>query len=359
MSISKVAKLAGVSNSTVSRVINNHPRVAPETAKSVRKAMRTLDYTPSDRRPGPKPSLRTRTGATTVAFLVFGTARNRTTPAFERLLNGVSLASSSYNLNLLFAQAQNPEEMPARLMDSNVNGLLLHGVLPSPAIRQQLQRIPTVWLMGNRSRPEWGDQVMPDGYEIGELAAKFLVQRGHKELAFFDLDSEHWAFRVYGHAFASIGASLGATVHELQQKRQLSDDYWQPYTSNATEALIDRYAALQTKPTGIFVADDMQAAMIQPALQRRGFDVRPGGIEIVSCNNEQPYLMGLSPRPTSIDIRAENIGRRGVEQLVWRLEHPEVVERTTIAVQPVITDAMGEAESVKTEGASVAGGVEV
>ena len=46
MSINKVAKLAGVSSSTVSRVINNHPRVAPETAQNVRKAMQELNYTP-------------------------------------------------------------------------------------------------------------------------------------------------------------------------------------------------------------------------------------------------------------------------------------------------------------------------
>src|SRR5205823_13632548 len=54
MSIFDVADLARVSSSTVSRVINNHPRVAPETAQSVRKAMKTLGYTPSERRPGPK-----------------------------------------------------------------------------------------------------------------------------------------------------------------------------------------------------------------------------------------------------------------------------------------------------------------
>jgi DNA-binding LacI/PurR family transcriptional regulator len=80
MSITRVAKLAGVSSSTVSRVINNHPRVAPETAEAVRKAMEKLNYTPSDRRPGPKPSLRTRTGAANIAFLVLAppaTARRR------------------------------------------------------------------------------------------------------------------------------------------------------------------------------------------------------------------------------------------------------------------------------------------
>ena len=51
-----VAREADVSYQTVSRVINNHPRVAPKTAQSVRAAMQNLGYTPSDRRPGPKPS---------------------------------------------------------------------------------------------------------------------------------------------------------------------------------------------------------------------------------------------------------------------------------------------------------------
>lgn len=348
MSINQVAKLAGVSNSTVSRVINNHPRVAPETEKAVRKAMKTLDYKPSDRRPGPKPSLRTRTGATTIAFLVFGTSQNRTTPAFERLLNGVSLASSSYNLNLLFAQVPNPDELPLRIADSNVNGLLLHGALPSPAVRSQLQRIPTLWLMGNRRRPEWGDQVMPDGYEIGELAARYLIARGHKNLAYFDLDAGHWAFRVYGHAFSAVAGDAGAQIHQFEQKRQNSGDYWQPYSAESVDALVDRYCQMTDRPTGIFVADDMQVASIQPALQRRGVEVGPGSVELISCNNEAPYLMGLSPRPASIDIRAETIGRRGIEQLVWRLEHPHTVERMTITVEPVIAGSPESTEEPST-----------
>ena len=70
MPISEVAKLAGVSSSTVSRVINNHPSVAPETVTSVRNAMQQLGYAPSERRPGPKPSFRSRTGTANIAFLV-------------------------------------------------------------------------------------------------------------------------------------------------------------------------------------------------------------------------------------------------------------------------------------------------
>src|SRR5215204_4648349 len=116
MSITRVAKLAGVSSSTVSRVINNHPRVAPDTAEAVRKAMATLSYTPSDRRPGPKPSLRTRTGAANIAFLVLGTSGNRTTPAFEGLLHGVSLGANQHDLNLVFTHVPDAEHLSSRVM---------------------------------------------------------------------------------------------------------------------------------------------------------------------------------------------------------------------------------------------------
>ena len=227
MSITRVAKLAGVSSSTVSRVINNHPRVAPETAESVRKAMEKLGYTPSDRRPGPKPSLRTRTGASNIAFLVLGTARNRATPAFEGLVHGVSLATNQHDLNFIFTHSPDPNQLPQRLVSDRIDGVLLHGALPGPEVRERLRKLPAVWLMGNRRRPEWGDQVMPDGYEVGELAAKHLVSRGHKRLAFLNLDSGHWALRLFGHAFCSFGTDAGAETTCLEQPRELTSGYWQ------------------------------------------------------------------------------------------------------------------------------------
>ena len=341
MSIIRVAKLAGVSSSTVSRVMNNHPRVAPQTAESVRKAMEKLGYTPSDRRPGPKPSLRTRTGAANIAFLALGTARHRATPAFEGLVHGVSLSTSQHDLNLIFTHSPDPDQLPPRIVSDRIDGVLLHGALPGKDVRERLRKLPAVWLMGNRRRPEWGDQVMPDSYEVGELAAKSLLSRGHKRLAFLNLDSGHWALRLYGHAFCATAIEAGAEAKSIEQERQLTSGYWQEYSQESVEALVKRYLALAQKPTGVFVADDMQVAMIQPALQRHGVKIGPGEVEIVSCNNEKPYLVGLHPKPTEIDIRAESIGRHGVEQLIWRLEHPKVVERIVTTIEPFIVPADG------------------
>ena len=55
MSIVDVAKRAGVSVATVSRVINDFPGVSPRTARQVRTAMKELLYVPAPIRPGPKP----------------------------------------------------------------------------------------------------------------------------------------------------------------------------------------------------------------------------------------------------------------------------------------------------------------
>lgn len=344
MSITRVAKLAGVSSSTVSRVINNHPRVAPETAEAVRKAMQQLNYTPSDRRPGPKPSSsHSRNGGTaSIAFLVLGTSRNRATPAFEQLLHGLSTACAQHDLNLVFTHVANPEELPARVMAQKIDGLLLHGTAPSKAVRDRLRRLPTVWVMGNRRRPDWGDQVMPDGYEVGELAARYLLDRGHKHLAFLNLDADHWLLRMYGHAFCATASDAGAKADAIEQPRESSPNYWQEYAPETVDALVRRYLAISPRPTGIFVADDMQAAVLQPALQRHGVEFTDGKVELISCNNEKPYLVGLSPHPAEIDIRVESIGRRAVEQLLWRLDHPSVPERIVTTVEPFVVLPNGQ-----------------
>lgn len=335
MSISKVAELAGVSSSTVSRVINNHPRVAPETAKAVRAAMEKLDYTPSERRPGPKPGSRSRTATLNIGFLTLGTSQSRATPAFQDLLRGVSDTLIKNGMDLVFSHVTEPAELTSRLADRKLDGLLLHGSLARPIEPAVVRNLPVVWLMGNRARPTFGDQVLPDAYGEGEIAANYLVSRGHKHLAYLNLDRGHWPFRVAAHALAAVASELGAVGHVVEQTREDSIvNYWPEHTPHAADALVDRLLQIDPVPTGLFIADDMQTALLQPALIRRGIEIGPGKTEIISANNETPYLVGLSPRPASIDIRVETIGRRGVEQLIWRIDHRNVPERIIMAVEP-------------------------
>jgi DNA-binding LacI/PurR family transcriptional regulator len=97
-------------------------------------------------------------------------------------------------------------------------------------------------------------------------------------------------------------------------------------------------------PSGLFIAEDRLVPLIDAVLSRRGVKIGHGrDAEIISCNNERPYLIGLSAVPATIDIRAESIGRRAVEQLVWRLRNPNVRERIRSMVEPVLVEPPAQA----------------
>lgn len=344
MSIVEVARLAGVSNSTVSRVINNHPRVLPETADAVRAAMAQLKYTPSERRPGPKrgPRAKSKPRALTIGLFVLGSPADRATPGFEQLMRGVSRGVDQLGVKFVYQQLPDPEQLVSHLQHTPVDGLLLHGLLPSVAVRDRLKHYPTVWLMGNRRRPEWGDQVMPDSYEIGDRAARYLLSLGHRHLAFLNLDQNHWPFRVASQSFATAAREAGATVAALTRCRDEKSP-WPASAAAAAEAVVGEFLSLSPRPTGLFIAEDVQVALLQPALQRAGLVIEPGKTDLISCNNERPYLMGLTPTPAEVDIRVETIGFRGVERLLWRIRNVGVAERMITAVEPVVIDPRGQA----------------
>src|SRR5215212_638411 len=103
MTMQRLAKLAGVSTSTVSRVINDRRNVAPETIAAVRRVMHQFSMTPAPRlRPRDRAAVRA-SKPSTIAFLVFGTSGAHPAPAFERLLRGVSDASSQHDVSLTFS----------------------------------------------------------------------------------------------------------------------------------------------------------------------------------------------------------------------------------------------------------------
>ena len=345
MSIIEVAKLAGVSNSTVSRVINNYPRVSPDAAKAVREAMETLNYQPSENRPGPKPRSRVvedGNGAT-IGFFVFNAAIEGPTPAFEALMRGIAMGVSQFNLRLVYQHITDLDTLPQQVQDGGIDGLLLHGTVPLAAAPEALRRLPTVWLMGNRRRPEWGDQVMPDTYDIGAKAAKYLLSRGHKRLAFLNLDSNHWPHRVTGQSFAAAARDGGGTCDLVEGSR--TDDAAAHWTNDAVvraNELVEKFLTLSPRPTGLHVANDMQLSVLQPALQRAGVTIGPGGVDLIGCNNERPYLLSLRPAPAEIDLHPQAIGLRGVERLLWRLSHRDAPERMVTAVEPTVLTPEGD-----------------
>lgn len=336
MSLIKVAAAAGVSASTVSRVLNDHHGVSPQTAETVRQAMKKIDFTPASRRRTRRSGQLPSEQAQTIGFLVFGTSGQHAAPAFTHLLRGVSIGASENDLELFVSFVSNPDELPGRVLEQRVGGLLLHGEQPSEAVESQLRGLPTVWLMANRFPPRWGDQVMPDNTLIGRLAADYLLQRGCRDCVYLSAAAPAWGLQVRELAFCQHISDAGAEVRVLRSSLESPADFWQ-FDSAAARNLAEQFAALRPRPRGLFVAEDRHVPTVYAALSAAGISVGEGrDVQLVSCNNEMPYLDHLNPAPATLDIRAESIGRRGVEQLLWRIEHRTVHERIRKLVEPAL-----------------------
>ena len=71
------------------------------------------------------------------------------------------------------------------------------------------------------------------------------------------------------------------------------------------------------------------------SLARRGLAVG-SDVSMISCNNERSLLSNLHPGLTSIDIHADFIGRRAVDQLLWRIAHPLEPNTVQLLAEPTL-----------------------
>jgi DNA-binding LacI/PurR family transcriptional regulator len=106
VTLEEVARVAGVSRATVSRVVNGNPRVAPDVRRSVERAVDRLGYIPN---PAAR-SLATRRSQSIGLVIAEPPGRLFEEPFFPRLLRGIGAALSSRELQLVLLMPQSPDE---------------------------------------------------------------------------------------------------------------------------------------------------------------------------------------------------------------------------------------------------------
>jgi len=333
--IKDVATLAGVSLGTASRVMNRHPAVSPVNVDKVLRAARELGYKRLRRAAG-APVLRS--GA--IGLVLLGLDRTLATlPVVAAVLHSVQAAAANQGADLLVVELPNFDRVPNFIGRNAVDGLIvkgpLMGRLPEPgsnACCDRLRMLPTVWVLGRPSR-SWGDHCGPDNWAIGKLAAESLSASGHRRLAFINARAEHSMFDERQAAFEWHARRLGAQVGSYT----LPSDPRLPQGAERGEQAMTRLLrrAMRSKrpPTAIFVPGDSMAVLLYRACATLGLAVGRD-LAVLSCNHEPPLTAGLSPSLATVDVHAEHIGRRAVEQLCWRLSHREEPSTCELLVAP-------------------------
>jgi len=331
MSIARVAQAANVSYATAWRIINNQRGGSEEAIAAVREAMGVLGYDPGvakrgrGRRPRIADGIRTRN----IALLHFRPNSNIS----SSVLSCVHRMLAECNLNLIFAHCPTHDGLPQAVRSGNVDGILGYGQFPAEAAGGNVRKIPAVWMMtrDDSSPDPWGDRVKPDHSSIGELAAQYLLGRGHKVVAYLNPDTDFNIYQQRLTSFRSALESIGAKPAVYSSSG--TDDF-----NVEAERLVEQWIKASPRPTGIFVPVDRVTLFIYRHLERRG--IAPGRVvDIVSGDNEKELLSLMRPPPASIDLNREMIARLAVERLLWRMKNGTSSPSVVTTVSPTMNTA--------------------
>lgn len=346
--ITDVAKAAGVAVGTVSRVFNNHADVNAEIREHVLSTARKLGYTRLRQRKRPADSNGGTPRHGNIGIVIFGMEDTLAQlPVVSSALQGIEHELSTLGWNLMLANIPNGDRVPPFLAERRVEGLILKGPnqgdLPREGENELLRHIyglPHIWLMG-RLPGARGDHCNFDTNAAGRLAARHLAEKGHRRVAFLNPKPGQNQFENVKAAFVVSCERLGlhASLLEVAPPSQLT---W-PLPATTHQSNVDQLIAdwqsspAKSRPTALFVPSDRTATQVYTALERR--KLKPGtDVSIISCNNEKSLVANLEPGLTTIDVHAEVIGRRAVDQLLWRIQNLHDLHPLQILVEPTLVE---------------------
>jgi len=156
---------------------------------------------------------------------------------------------------------------------------------------------------------------------IGEMAARYLLERKHRRLAAINAFSEHPGVKRRVDFFELYAKNSGAESVDIfmTDSGKVSKNDLAGFKAALVE-LAERMLDMDKMPTGLFVPIDMQVALLYEIFYSKG--IVPGrDVEIIGTDNDPVALAGLHPKPATVDIGASTLGSRVVRELLWSLEN--------------------------------------
>jgi DNA-binding LacI/PurR family transcriptional regulator len=349
--VSDVALAAGVSVGTVSRVLNTPVSVGAEVRQRVTDAVSRLGYRPLRRRRkgglGADGLGSTRRRGN-LGVLLLGMDDSLThLPVITEALHGVELAVATEGMTLMLANVPEADRVPAFLAKRQVDGLILKSPLlgdlllcASPALIEAIHCIPHVWLLGKPGSGE-GDMCGTD-FDVGaRIGMEYLHARGHRRIGYLHPRLGQTRSEGLKRALSAHAQRLRLSLQYFERTQHEPVRWPLPAVTRPAEVLplLERWKALapDERPTAMIVSADSIAVQLYEAMRQLGLRVG-ADLSVLSFNHEKPLVMGLNPSLTTLDVQAEAIGRRAVQQLLWRMRQANESVTTKILVEPVLVE---------------------
>ncbi len=309
-----VAKRAGVSVATISRVLSGSPLVRPETAERVQRVLDEVGFVPN-------------ISATTLKYGRSDTygviIPDLTNPFFFAFLRDFEALLVKRHRGVLLANTEfsrsRTRESLRRMLARQVDGLVVMASEQElgPQDQTALQRVPMVTVDRRSVSPGTSD--ISFRYEHGmQLAVAHLFELGHRHIGFIGGNEELAVSHLRLGAFCAALASIGLAAEPSLIRRG-------NYRMDGGEREMRALLGLPAPPSAVITINDLTAFGALRAAHALGFDV-PGQISLVGCDDI--FLTeAVSPPLTTVHLSRRVLAEHCVEALESMTPAPELPGR--------------------------------
>ena len=314
-----VARLAGVSPGTVSRVIHGKGYIRRNTREKVQEAIQKLDYRPN------AAAARLVSGKTGIIGLLVPNLRES---YYVEITDAILECSKKEGYHILLNTTRDgPTNFSEFLRDGNMDGLL---VITPYYVEEELT------LISRRSFPSVMINYAPEGknlsavycdqFAVGYSAIRYLIELGHKRIGLCtsDTNSPSPLKRFQGCLQALYDAKLDVTTNHIRDLSQkLRKDPVQE---------IREWVREDDLPSAIFVFSDDIALYVMDALKDAGYKI-PDDISVLGCGNMLLSSRAIPPL-TTIDQHTYEMGTKAVELLLHLMQNPGGAQPVVETIKP-------------------------
>lgn len=328
VTIRDVAKAAGVSPSTVSKVLNHSPLISPETTAHVNAVMKELNYIPN---------MRARNFAKqktkTVVFLTLSEPHMALmNPYIFEIFTGTEEIFHQEDYMLQFVNALSLEDayqvIQKLIVTKNADGIILHGYAVSQEITNLLltEQFPHI-LIGKPCFETTSSWIDINNIVAGEIAASFLYDCGIRRMAFIGGRKQDRISQMRLH-----GVRQFAVQRSIPIPKQYVF-YGEP-TSAEGYMLTTQLLSSSTIPDGIICENSITAVGVVKAIHEHGLSI-PEDISFL-CFDNYPFSFMIDPLPTVVDINVHSLGVEAAKSLLKIIKCPQLHIQSYITFPSVI-----------------------
>ncbi len=328
--INDVARIAGVSKKTVSRVINQSPFVRQETRERVNAVIADLDFTPDAQARGL---------AFRRSFLV-GLIYDQPSPNYVvNMQQGVLDGLKGSGLELVVHPCQRKSETLLADIRTFVERQKLFGVIIPPSISEDegviglLRELDCAYVrIASVSLDEPAHMLVTNDSIGAAEAARHLADLGHRRIAFISGPPWFRSSSVRGKGFRDGLAERGVTFDETYFAEG-------GYTFESGVECGGRLLDMAERPTAIFAGNDEMALGVFQAARDRGLRI-PEDISIVGFD-DLPMASRVWPALTSVRLPIRDMGRMAAEKLLapMRGQDPATLDQPEVRPSLVVRDS--------------------